>query len=344
MADRHFAPTRVLRWLSLGTAATLALVSTGIQLRWNPWFVLGLIQIFSLCVSPTVGISTTIVMSRLDDARREFGPIRAMGTVGWVAGCLLISGLNADASTLAGFTGAALWLGLAGFTFLLPEVEPPKSTVHLTWHERLGLDGLKLLRNSDHRVVFLTACLAIIPLAAFYPYTPPHLRDLGLQRASAWMSLGQTTEIAAMFALGVLLTRWRLKWILLAGLLFGLLRSLLCAMNTKALLLMGIALHGLTYTLFYTTSQIYVNERVDAAWRARAQALLTLMTSGVGNLIGYLGCGWWFAVCAQPAGTRWPMFWGGLAAAMAAVLAYFLIAYHGRGGRSAKESGSPRMN
>jgi hypothetical protein len=58
---------------------------------------------------------------------------------------------------------------------------------------------------------------------------------------------------------------------------------------------------------------------------------MTLMTNGVGNLIGYLGTGWWFAACARPAGMQWSLFWGVLAAAVAAVLVYFLTAYHGQG-------------
>jgi TRAP-type C4-dicarboxylate transport system permease small subunit len=81
----------------------------------------------------------------------------------------------------------------------------------------------------------------------------------------------------------------------------------------------------------FITAQIYVDERMDRAWAARAQALLTLMMSGVGNLIGYLGTGWWFAANSHASGTNWPLFWGGLAAAVAAVLIYFLFAYHGIG-------------
>jgi hypothetical protein len=81
----------------------------------------------------------------------------------------------------------------------------------------------------------------------------------------------------------------------------------------------------------YITAQIYLDQRVDAAWRARGQALFSLMTSGVGNFIGYLGTGWWFAACEQTLGTHWPLFWSGLAVAAAVVMVYFLIAYHGRG-------------
>ena len=346
MADRHMAPTRVLRRLSLLSAISLGLASGAVQWGWNPWLVLALIQVYSLCMSPLVSISTAIAMSTMRDASREFGPVRAMGTIGWMAGCWLVSLLGADTSTLTGFAGAVLWLALAGFTYFLPQVEPLKSDTRLTWHERLGLDALTLLKNSDHRVVFLSACLLNIPLAAFYPYTPPHLNDLGLRHPTGWMSLAQTTEIAAMFTLGALLARWRLKWILLAGLVLALLRYAFFAMDSKSWILAGIMLHGGVYTLFFTTAQIYVNDRVDVAWRTRAQALLTLMTGGVGYFIGYLGCGWWFNSCAKNGATHWPQFWGVLTIAVAMVMGYFLFAYHGvgRGFRRRTEDGAAERN
>lgn len=345
VADRHCAPARVLRWLSVATAAALTLVSTGIAYGWNPWIVLGLIQLYALCAAPTVSISTTIVMSAMNDPRRQFGPVRAVGTVGWMAGCWLVSLLNADSSPVSGFSGAALWFGLTAFTYSLPDVMPLQSAQPLTWHERLGLDALGLLKCRDHRVVFLSTSLLNIPLAAFYVYTPPHLRDLGFERPSAWMSLGQTTEIMTMFALGMLLARWRLKWILFTGASLALVRYLLCALNGKTTLLLGIALHGCTYTLFFTTAQIYVNERIEAGWRARAQALLTLMNGGVGYLIGYLGCGWWFRACTQQGVTRWSLFWGALAGVIALVLVYFLAAYRGIGtGLRPEKSNTSEVN
>jgi MFS family permease len=210
----------------------------------------------------------------------------------------------------------------------------PPSVENLTWSERFGLDALALLKNHDHRVVFITVALFSIPLAAFYPYAPTHMRDLGMTHTSAWMSLAQVSEIIAMFSLGALILKWRLKWIFLCGLGLGVLRFALSALNTKAWLLLGISLHGASFTLVFITAQIYLDQRVEAAWRARAQALMTLMSGGVGNLIGYLGAGGWFAVCAGVHGTSWPLFWGGQAVAVAAVMVYFLT-YHGQdGGRS----------
>lgn len=336
MADRHVSPVKVLRGLSLATAISMTLASMAIGRGWGPGWVLALIQLHALCSSPTWSIASTIILARLSDAQREFGPIRAMATLGWMSGCLWVSFINADRSATAGYSGAITWLLVAAFTYILPDLETPKSAENLTWTQRLGLDALTLLKVKDHRIVFLTTTLFMIPLAAFYPYTPPHLRELGLDHQSAWMSLGQVTEIIAMFGLGALL-RWRLKWIITTGLAFGVARFVLFAFDTPAAVLAGIVLHGGSFTLVLVTAQIYVDQRVDPSWRGRAQALLSLCNSGVGNMLGYLGTGAWFAACTSSGRTQWPLFWIGLAGAVAAVLVIFLLAYRGRGPRGVRE-------
>ncbi len=330
MADRRVSPVKVLRSLSLATAVTMTLAATAIKYHAGPWIVLALIQLHAVCSAPSFSLSSSIVFARVADAGKEFGPIRAMATFGWMAGCWAVSLLNADASTLATYSGAVVWLTVCLMTFFLPAVAP-KSTPHLNWRERLGLDALTLLRNRDHRVVFTTTVLFCIPMAAFYPYAPPNLRDLGLQHTSAWMTLGQITEMIAMFSLGALLLKWRIKWIFACGVAFGVIRFAFSAMNTKPWLLLGIFLHGFSYTLVFILAQIYLEQRVDPTWRTRAQALLSVLNSGVGNLLGYLGTGWWFATCTQPTGTQWPAFWGGLSTLAAIILIYFLIAYRGKG-------------
>jgi nucleoside transporter len=333
MADRHASPVKVLRWLALATALAMAAASTAIRVGAGPWVVLGLILVHAFCSSPTWSIASTIIFARLADAKKEFGPIRAMATIGWMVGCLAVSALGADRSTLAGYGGAVVWLAVSVFTFWLPALETPKAVQGLTWTQRLGYDALELLKNRDHRVVFLTTALFTIPLAAFYPYTPPHLRELGLEHTAAWMSAGQITEVIVMLSLGTLLLRWRLKWIIALGLALGALRFALAATGTRWGLVGGVFLHGASFTLVIITAQIYLDQRVDPAWRARGQALMALMNSGVGSMVGYLGTGAWFAACTTEGQTRWPIFWSLLAAAMAAVLVFFLAMYRGRGRR-----------
>ncbi|HVU99842.1 MAG TPA: MFS transporter, partial [Verrucomicrobiae bacterium] len=308
VADRHVAPAVVMRWLALASAACTALASLAIQEGWKPIFVLGLIQLYSFFAAPTLSIANTIIFSKLRSSHRQFGPIRAVGTIGWIIGCLLISALRQDASASAGYTGAVVWLVLASLAFqhaaTPPSFAPPGNLAR-----RLGWDAFSLLKHHDHRTVFITAALFSIPLAAFYPYSPIHLQDLGFHRTAALMSLGQVTEVLSMLSLSFFFHRIRLKWIFAVGLAFGALRYTFSALNTPAWLLAGISLHGFTFAFFFITSQIYLNERVDAAWRARAQALLSLMISGVGNLAGYLSVGFWWRACSPSGATHWPKFW-----------------------------------
>ncbi len=143
------------------------------------------------------------------------------------------------------------------------------------------------------------------------------------------MTVGQVTEILAMFALATLLARVRLKWLFLIGIGCGVLRYTFFALNTRAWLMAGIALHGLAFALYFVTAQLYVEHRVDPRLRTRAQALLSLMIGGVGNLAGYLGAGWWRQLCAPEGETQWPLFWIGLSAFAALVFVFFATRYTG---------------
>jgi hypothetical protein len=329
MADRHASPTHVLRGLALASAAASALAGWAIGRHLSSAAVLGVLQLLALTAVPTSSITSTIIFSRLDDSQRQFGPSRAVGTFGWVCGCWLVSGLNLDSSASSFYVGATLWAALTLFTFILPALPPPPGK-QLTLRQRMGWDSAELLKHHDHRVVFLTVALFSIPLAAFYPFAPAQLQHIGLQRTSAWMTLGQVTEITAMFLLAGLFANWRLKWIFAAGLFVGFVRFGMCALDQRLWILAGITLHGFSFALVFITAQIYLNERVESAWRARAQALMSLMSSGVGNLLGYLTTGLWFQICSRGGTTRWTLFWGCLSLTIGAVLVFFLIAYHGR--------------
>lgn len=332
MADQRYAPVKVLRGLAVCTSIAMALAATSIGQRWGWVPTLILMHVHALFSAPTFGLSTTIILSRLSDAKREFGPIRAVATLGWMAGCWLVSGFHFDGSCGAGYGGSIIWLVVAAYTFLLPAVDPPRSTTRLSWKQRLGLDALTLFKNPDTRTVFLGAAIYNIPLCAFYPYSPVHMKDLGLNATTAWMTLGQVTEIIAMLSLGALFTRWRLKTIFLLGMTFGIARFAFCGLGGKFWLLAGVSLHGFAFAFYLITAQIYLEQRIPSTWRARAQALLSLMNSGWGALIGYFACGAWHDAATTDGHTNWPLFWGVLAGSIAVIWIWFARSYHGRPG------------
>jgi MFS family permease len=109
------------------------------------------------------------------------------------------------------------------------------------------------------------------------------------------MAIGQISEVLFMLLVPVFLIRFGVKWMLLAGMAAWALRYLVFANfpETVALLLIGIALHGICYDFFFVTGQLYVDRKAAPAIRASAQGLFALLTYGAGMLIGNYVLGWW---------------------------------------------------
>lgn len=331
LADQRYSSERVLRWLGIGAATFLCALFYGIHERWHWSVIILLAQVHALWSVPSFGLATSLVISRLADAKTQFGPIRFWATLGWMlAGPVVSFVLMSDKRVVAGFAAAGVWLIAIALTFLLKPIPPPEQKEHRTWRDILGLDAWSLLRNPDHRVVFLGAALLNIPLAAFYPHTLLLLEDLGVQHPTAVMSLAQIMEAMGLLVLSSLLTRIRLKWLFLGGIAAGLLRYVLYAYNTIPTVYVGIAIHGICFTLFYMTAQIYLEQRIPPAMRSRAQALLSLMMSGIGNFIGYQTCGWWRHVCDREGHMDWHAYWLGLSGVIALIFLWFAISYKGR--------------
>jgi len=218
MADRHVPPAKVLRGLALASSILMAGISTALKYQCNPVARPRLDPGFLFTYSPMFSITTALVLAGCRTPKRNSAPsARSRPSAGWRARCSSAP-LSLDRSAYAGYLGALVWLLVAIFTFFLPALEIPKSAEHLSWHERLGLDALTLLKRPAHagRLSSPPRC-SISPSPPFYPYAPTHLHDLGFTRTSAWMSLAQVTEIIAMFSLAWLLVNWRLKWIFACG-------------------------------------------------------------------------------------------------------------------------------
>lgn len=337
LADHSVSPVRLLAWLNFASGALIALCFSSIDLHWGGGMMLGFMMAYSLCASPLFSLSTAVALSILDNPAQRFGIIRLWATFGWACSGWFVSLiLHADTSTRSGYAASLAFVALGFYCLRLPPMPPTPRPGPVSWKERLGLDALSLLGHPDHRMVFLTTTLLTIPLAAFYPITPLHLLDLGTGRPAAYMALGQITEVLCLVAMGGIWKRVRLKWIFVAGLIAAILRYALFSLDTMPTVVLGITLHGVSYALYYITAQIYLAERIEPGMKVRAQALLTLLISGVGNLSGYLLSGWLRNACAQDGHTQWSMYWWILCTCTSATAIGFILLYRGLGRRPEK--------
>jgi hypothetical protein len=347
LADQRIEAQQLLRWLCWASAVFLALAFGALERGWGVGWFLAMHALHSLVFTPTWALVVTIQFAHLRDPGREFPLSRVWATISWILAGLAVSfWLQADTSPRGGLAAAGVLCLSACYTWFLPRTPAPSRTLAAAgWRGLLGLDALRVFRGGDYRVFLVTTAGLAIPVAAFFPYAPQQLRFMGSAEPTALMSIGQMAETLSMLGLGWVLARARIKWVMAAGLGFAVLRYLCLAAGAATgrmeWMWPGLAMHGLIFTFYYVTAQIFLELRVDPGIRARAQALLTTFSSGLGALAGILGTGWWHGfVWARPwpEAARWAVFWLGLAGFALLVLLYFLRAYVGRGGGAVREA------
>lgn len=340
LADHRVPADRLFAWSSLICAVVLVAAFGTLDAGWHPaWFV-GLLGLYALFSGPTWGLLTTISLTHLTHGERQFPLVRMGATLGWVAGGLMTSYLlHADTSPLAGYASAVTRLLAGGLAFLLPHTPPLGTCTSLK--SRLGLDAFSLMKQHDHRVFFVVTALFSIPLSAFYMYGPEFLKALGDNHPTATMTIAQALEVASLLLVGSVMTRFRVKTVLLWALGLSVLRF---AMSANAGLtgaiswhIAGIALHGVCYTFYFITAQVFLDRRVDPGLKGQAQGLLAMVSGGLGPLVGAVVCGWLRNQCVTPDGHGWTLFWAILAAMIAGCYAIFALSYHGRGRAPAAE-------
>jgi MFS family permease len=332
MADNRFAAQKVFGWIGLISGVLLVAAFWSLGQAISPWWFIGLLAASSIVAAPMWGMLTSLSMAHLKSGESEFPVVRLGGTLGWMAAGYLTSFvLFADSSPMAGYAAGITRFAGGIAAFFLPNTPPMGSSRSL--RTLLGLDAFRLLKERDHLVFFSVTTLLSIPLAAFFMHTPMHLLALGNEKAAATMTIGQISEIAAMLLMAAVMVRFRVKTVLMVALVLSTLRYALFAVaggtGQGGWLIAGIALHGMCYTLYFITGQLFLDRRVEPGMRSQAQGLLTLASNGVGSVVGTLIARqlYDFTVGGQHGG--WATYWWIQAACTAVCVPVLWIFYQG---------------
>ena len=332
LADNRFPAQKVVGWISIISSCFLASAFSVLDRGGEPWLFIGLLACSSIMAAPMASMLASISMAQLKSGESEFPIIRLGGTLGWMAAGFITSFvLMADSSPVAGYAAAITRCTCGIFCFFLPNTPPLGKSRSL--RTLLGLDAFRLLKERDHLVFFSVTTLLSIPLAAFFMHTPMHLAALGNDKPTATMTIGQISEIAAMLLMSIVMTRFRVKTVLMFALGLSALRYALYAVagttGSSAWLIGGITLHGLCYTLYFITGQLFLDRRVEPEMRTQAQGLLSLSSNGVGSVIGTLLARelYDFTVSAHHGG--WATYWWVQCAGIAICVPILAIFYQG---------------
>ena len=286
IADRFFAAQKVLAFLHIVGAGLMYYAST-IQTP-GPFF--WVLLAYALCYMPTLALVNAISFNQMTDPQSEFPAVRLLGTVGWIVAGQIIGWTSLEKSVLPLQMAAGVSLAMGVFSWTLPNTPPRGASKRVSIRDILGLDALRLMKDPSFAIFVLSSLFICVPLAFYYAFTNPFLVEAGVE-GSAWkQSLGQVSEVVFMFLMPFFFRRLGVKKMLIAGMAAWVLRYVLFAYGNNASLVAmfygGILLHGICYDFFFVTGQIYVDNKAPKAIQASAQGFISLVTYGVGMVIG----------------------------------------------------------
>ena len=320
IADRYFNAEKILGILHIAGALLMYQMYHSEEVGMFYTYVLG----YMILYMPTLALVNSVAFNQMKDPEKEFPNIRVWGTIGWILAGLSISyifhwdssegvtqGLLKNTFLLSGI--AAFILGI--FSFILPKTSPKiVSNEKIRIGDLLGLDALKLLKDKNFAVFFISSILICIPLAFYYQNAHPFLTSAGIENPTGKMAIGQISEALFLLLIPVFFVRYGFKKTILVGMLAWAIRYGLFAYGNGGdlsfMLIIGIALHGICYDFFFVSGQIYTNSKAGEKYKSAAQGLITLATYGVGMLVGFAVAGWITDNYKMLDGTiNWQMVW-----------------------------------
>lgn len=336
IADRFFNAEKILAVLHLIGAVLMYQMSQTTDFNVFYPYVLG----YMIAYMPTLALVNSVSFNQMKDPSKDFPFIRVWGTIGWIVAGLLISfafqwdstenignGLLANTFLMTAIASAILGV----FSFTLPKTPPSGKGEKVSISDILGLDALKLLKDRNFLVFFLSSVLICIPLAFYYQNLSPFLTESGVENSTALASIGQVSEVVFMLLLPFFFKKYGFKKTILVGMLAWTIRYLLFAFGDTGdlffMVITGIVLHGICYDFFFVSGQIYTDSKAGEKVKSAAQGLITLATYGVGMLVGFYIAGKITDANIVGDGHNWYSIWIFPAIFAAVVFVIFAIAF-----------------
>ncbi|HUY35976.1 MAG TPA: MFS transporter [Pirellulales bacterium] len=318
VADRFFSTEKILALLHLIGAVLLGCAASTKYLlaTWpdaqNQFNILYPVMIaYALVFMPTLALTNSISFENIKDPEKEFPIIRVFGTLGWIAAGLFVGFIlkatpesmlypyitavvSADGvffranNFIVMAAGSSALLGL--YCLTLPYTPPKRTDPVARQGDRKSILGL--LADRSFLVFTIASFLICIPLAFYYNLANVFLDETDAPWPTALQTIGQMSEVFFMAAMPFFIAKMGVKRMLTVGMLAWVLRYACFGSLNFSLTVIGLLLHGVCYDFFFVASQIYVDGKVDASQRARAQGFLAVVTLGLGMFVGGILAGY----------------------------------------------------
>nr|WP_152540199.1 MFS transporter [Pantoea sp. IMH] len=332
LVDRFFPSQKVMAVMNLAGAAILWFVPHALETE-NGALLIGLLFGYTLCYMPTLALSNNIAFHSLASSDKSFPVVRVFGTIGWIVAGIFIGVTGISASTTIFSLAAVCSVALAIYSLTLPHTPAAAKGLPLKVRDLFCADAFALLKTRHFFIFSLCATLISVPLGTYYAYTASWLADAGVENVSTVMSFGQMSEIFFMLVIPLLFRRLGVKYMLLVGMCAWFVRYALFASGMgdegRALIYLGILLHGVCYDFFFVVGFIYTDRIAGEKVKGQAQSMVVMFTYGIGMLLGSQISGALYnkLIAGQPTAENWATFWWIPAVAAAAIAILFLFTF-----------------
>jgi hypothetical protein len=270
--------------------------------------------VVGFCSTPSHVLASSIMFHHLPDAR-GFGYARVWGVASWMITVWAVSAYlarfpHAEQTAHLSFgldLAALLAVGLGLYALTLPHTPPTR----LGRGPLEALAALGMLRQRDFLALFVvgSATGAMFQMHMILQglfFTSPSGLGLDAAEANSATTVAQVLELALFPLLSVLLARFGLRALLLAGAIAWPLRFAANAVGQPAaLVVLAQLLHGFNVVFGMFAIQMAGDRLAPPGRRASTQALLTAGSAGFGALTGQVTCGALLATFGGPSGTNW---------------------------------------
>lgn len=286
-ADRFLNAEKVLAICNFVFAAAL----TACFFTKNPAAIFALLLLGTCFYMPTWSLTAAIAMAHTP--ANLFPQVRVFGSLGWVASAVF-SLVGTKCFGIANFDSTA-WIFVSGaiaavvgglLAFALPATAPSAKGTPMSVVDALGLKAFALFKDPMFLVFGVLLLLSQVPFQWYNAYNGMYLKESGFQYLTLTMNLGQVGELGFMLLVPVIMRKLGFKWAMVLGLVALTFRYGCFFGSAKfgwgALDFGGILIHGLVFSLLVVAPQMYVNDAAPAALRNQGQALVNLLTCGIG--------------------------------------------------------------
>ena len=298
LADKYFDAGYILAFCHAAGIVLLFLASR--IAKFVPLFVTMLL--YCVLYGATIPLVNSLMFSHLTDPAKQAAGIFIWAPIAWTAIGVLLSGWRnmrkgendgSDCLKLAAVLSAVMMLVCLWQPATPPKGSGPGSAL---------IEALGLMKDPKFAVFIISSLVVAGTMQFYFLGTARFLTDLGIsgKNVSGIMGIAQAAQALATGAgglslLGILFGANVLgpKWTITLGASCWMLLYLVYVMRApKPIIVGGQVLHGLAYVFFMIAGQMYVDSVAPEKIKSSAQALIFLVTTGIGLFLGTQLAGW----------------------------------------------------